>query len=87
MDRDWKKFKIMLNVPAVYKPGEWRISRLIIGPRGGQSWERVTHGISATGGWKTLWLSAGTYKETWWSNGWPHSRRFRVTEQGEVEDL
>lgn len=90
---DWKttanstqKHEIWLEIPAVYNPGEWRLSKQITGPRGGKKWQRVTHGIAATGGDQQMFLSAGLYKETWWSNGWPTSRQFTVNEDGTVDE-
>ncbi len=69
--------EVRLAIPNAYNAGEWRISRQVIGPRGGKSWKKVIS-QPATGGEYRTSLEAGTYKETYWTNGWPTSRTFEV---------
>ena len=73
---------IEVNVPmminAVANPGEWRLSRKTVGPRGGIRWVKI-YSTSATGGYlPDLQLAPGEYKITYWSNGWPRSEFFDV---------
>jgi len=67
----------VLPIPAAYNAGEWRLSKLVYGPRGGKQWKRMTYGIAATGGSYITQLEIGTtYKTTYWVNGWAHSGEF-----------
>lgn len=76
------RFEVWFAIPAAYNAGEWRLSRRFFGPRGGIHWEQITHGIPATGGGQQMFLEPGRYKETWWTNGWSHTRFWDVTEDG-----
>ena len=82
-----QQHEIWLAIPAAYNAGEWRLSKQITGPRGGKKWQRLTHGIAATGGSQQMFLTPGLYKETHWSNGWPTSSQFIVTDDGEIEHI
>lgn len=80
-------FNIPLSVDAAYNAGEWRLSKQVTGKRGGKSWVKV-FSTSATGGYyPDAQLEAGLYKVTYWSNGWPRSYQFEVTNDGERIDL
>jgi hypothetical protein len=72
---------IELSIPRPYNGGEWRISRQVVGPRGGERWEIVIS-QPATGGSYIAELAEGRYKQTYWTNGWPTSTEFDVTENG-----
>lgn len=77
-------FNVPLSINAVYNPGEWRLSKQVIGKRGGKSWQKI-YSTSATGGYlPDAQLEAGLYKVTYWSNGWASSYQFTVTDKGEV---
>lgn len=77
--------KATISIPYPYNPGECRISRKVIGPRGGESWQTI-HSQPATGGNVVFNdLPEGEYKKTWWSNGWPSSVKFSVIEMPEGE--
>lgn len=65
------------SIPRPYNGGEWRISKKIIGPRGGVRWETMIS-QPATGGIYRTELAPGVYKETYWSNGFPTSREFTI---------
>lgn len=69
--------QVELTIPRPYNGGEWRISKQVVGPRGGISWQKVIS-QSATGGTYCTVLEPGQYKETYWTNGWPTSREFEV---------
>ncbi|MBA2680291.1 MAG: hypothetical protein H0U76_18075 [Ktedonobacteraceae bacterium] len=73
--------EVHLSIPYPYNGGEWRISQQVIGPRGGKKWERIIK-QPATGGTYITDLEPGLYKETYWTNGWPSSSTFEVTEEG-----
>lgn len=80
-------FNIPLHVPAVYNPGEWRISKQITGPRGGKRWERLFSAPATGGYYPDAQLAPGLYKQTVWTNGWPSASYFEVTETGERRDV
>jgi hypothetical protein len=80
------KQEVWIAIPAVYNAGEWRLSKQVIGPRGGKKWVRLTHGIAATGGHQQMFLEPGVYKETWWANGWPSCSIWELDENGEIND-
>lgn len=69
--------QVQLSIPLTYNAGEWRISKQVIGPRGGKHWEKIIS-QPATGGEYHTSLEPGLYKETYWSNGWPTSSTFEV---------
>lgn len=60
-----------VNVPYPHDPGEFRISKKVVGPRGGVRWVRF-HSQPATGGQLVRDFPPGEYKITYWSAGWPH---------------
>src|SRR6266851_5185019 len=68
---------VRLSIPRPFNGGEWRLSRLVAGPRGGKNWETI-QSIPATGGEYCTRLPEGVYKETWWSNGRPSSSTFTI---------
>jgi hypothetical protein len=72
--------RVSFTIPYVYNPGEWRVSKQVIGPRGGKKWVKVIS-QPATGGEYTTYLEPGTYKETYWTNGWPTSDTFEIEEE------
>ena len=78
--------EIWVTIPAVYNAGECRFYRQMIGSRGGKRWVRITHGITATGGYQQMFLKSGYYKRTVWSNGWPSKVEFEVLEDGNVRE-
>lgn len=56
--------------------GEWRLSKQVIGKRGGKSWQTIFSTPSTGGEWRGQ-LEVGTrYKVTFWDNGWPESGEF-----------
>lgn len=72
----------LVNVPMVVKsvanPGEWRLSRKTVGPRGGVKWARV-YSTAATGGYlPDMQLAPGEYKITYWSNNIARCEYFDV---------
>lgn len=71
--------KVQLTIPAPFKGGEWRISKEIVGSRGGKYWIKVIS-QAAAGGAYIADLEDGEYKETYWFGGSavPRSRRFEV---------
>jgi hypothetical protein len=71
------KTLVSVAVPNAYNPGQFKIQKLVTGPRGGKSWKTV-HASSATGGTVELALDQGQYKKVWWSNGWPQSKKFAI---------
>lgn len=77
---------VELTIPRPYNGGEWRISKQVIGPRGGKSWRKIIS-QPATGGSYRTELEPGTYKETYWTNGFPSSRTFEVTADNKIIDL
>ena len=81
-----KTFNVPIEIDYPYNPGEWRLSRHVTGPRGGKSWQKI-YSCPATGGYlPDARLEPGEYKVTYWSNGWPYSYRFAVTEDGQRID-
>ena len=68
---------VELTIPLPHNGGEWRISRKIIGPRGGIRWETLISQAACGGIYRTQ-LQKGNYKETYWSNRMPHKREFTV---------
>ena len=81
-----KTYNIPLAIAAAYDSGEWRLSKEVIGPRGGRSWKTI-YSTAATGGYLTdLRLEPGEYKVTYWVGNWPRSYRFTMTEDGERID-
>ncbi len=71
--------QVSISIPYPYNPGECRVSKLVIGPRGGKRWEKV-FSTPATGGEYQTSLEPGRYRKTWWSNGFPRSTTFDVSE-------
>lgn len=82
-----QQHEVWLPIPAAYNAGECRFSKETTGKRGGKSWQRLTFGIAATGGNQQMFLTPGVYKRTHWSNGWAHSVKFIVTNDGDIEWL
>lgn len=76
-------FEVQLAIEAVYNPGEWRLSKKVIGPRGGVKWVKI-HRENATGGLLQIWLDPGEYKVTYWSNNWPYKYEFDVLDDGQI---
>lgn len=79
--------RVSFSIPMPYNGGEWRISRRVVGPRGGLHWETVIS-QPATGGVYCADLKIGeTYKQTYWTNGFATATLFAITENGiEWED-
>lgn len=77
--------QVALSIPLAYNAGEWRISKQVVGPRGGKRWVKIIS-QPATGGEYRTSLAPDLYKETYWTNGWPTSSEFEVTEDGITEE-
>ena len=68
---------VRLRIPRDPNTGDYRLSKLVTGPRGGKHWESIFH-TPATGGEYSGWLGAGEYKETIFSNGWATKTTFKI---------
>lgn len=75
--------QVNLTIPRPYNGGEWRISKQVTGPRGGKRWETVVS-QPATGGIYRTDLEPGQYKQTYWTNGFPTSTEFEITDDGQM---
>jgi hypothetical protein len=70
--------KIERAIPYPYNPGEYRLSKLTSGPRGGKKWQTIYSQPATGGSYRTVLEVGATYKETYWTNGFPRSSEFIV---------